>query len=330
MRGQKRGNISTLRPAHRSHFAGINYSFCDQRIHSAHHVPHIANAEIAHVECAKRRAVSRASAIVRLQNQRAAGKKNLHGIRVSRGRKSGTGYAGRSAMNADQHRISFCWVVIGGLVKNSFNRRAVFALPRNNFRAAQLPVLYLRGKVGQLFRSERIQRRNEKFAHVRRVFGDERGGSAILGERNIRKQKSVRSGDPANFRGCRIQAKDVAIGFLQRGEVDAVRAPIEQVRIFIELRGQIVNIGRTARRFGEHGGQINNCDVAVRIVEVRLREGSSEGQLLSIRRKYRRAIRPGERDDFSHGVILRELEKINILFAAECEQRVLRRAERNA
>src|SRR5260221_6098362 len=42
------GNISTLRPAHRPHFAGINYSFCDQRIHSAHHVPHIANAEITH------------------------------------------------------------------------------------------------------------------------------------------------------------------------------------------------------------------------------------------------------------------------------------------
>ena len=62
----------------------------DQIIHSAHHVPHVANAQIPHVQRAKCGAIAGAAAIVRLENEGTLGEKLLHGIGVPTGASVGS------------------------------------------------------------------------------------------------------------------------------------------------------------------------------------------------------------------------------------------------
>ena len=116
--------------------------------------------------------------------------------------------------------------------------------------------------------------------------------------------------------------KQMDAGLLLSGEIQTARSPIQQLRIFIKAAGQVDQFRRRRGRLGSHRCQIHHRNVAVCVVVMRLCERGGERELCSIRRKDRRFIRSRQGYDFGHRVILLQVQQIDVLLAAERQQRI--------
>ena len=86
----------------------------------------------------------------------------------------------------------------------------------------------------------------------------------------------------------RIQPEEMRRRFLQRAEVDSVRPPRDQFRVFVEAVGQ--NLRRAAFR-RDHG------DLSIQVVKVFRAVGRLIGDLFAVRRPHRIRVRPRSGDD---------------------------------
>ena len=119
----------------------------------------------------------------------------------------------------------------------------------------------------------------------------------------------------------------MAGSFLQRLEIDAVGSPIDEARVFVELRGEIADVGGSCRGLGENFVDIDDRDVAVGVIEVGRGECGGKGELLAVGREDGAAVGTFERDDFVDGIVVSEVGDVNVFVAAKCQERI--RCQRN-
>src|SRR5206468_5954860 len=128
VRREERGDVAALAPAHGADPRRIDNALRDERIDPRHHVPRIADAEIADVQCAELLAVAGAAAIVRLEHDDAARHPDVDRVRRARER-HGARDARRSAVDHDEQRVLARWTEIDRFMQYAFDCRAVLALP---------------------------------------------------------------------------------------------------------------------------------------------------------------------------------------------------------
>ena len=130
-------------------------------------------------------------------------------------------------------------------------------VPSADFHCIDLPrgerkLLPLRGDVGEIAGREVIHRRHQHLGEAVRRGARPGQHAMVVGEGRIREMELGGTADALHLARGRIHAEDVCIGFLQGGEVNAVRAPVEQVRVFVERVVRIVGAppatGTTAMR----------------------------------------------------------------------------------
>ena len=145
-------------------FAGSTQPFGDEVIDAGDHVPRIADAEVAHVECAELLAVTGAAAIVHLEDERAARRPDVRRVVTRVGcQQSRTIDARRPAVNDAQQRIAFGGIEVSRLDQHAFDRRAVLALPGDHLARAEherSPPASIRSR--QRPRRERLHARHEQ------------------------------------------------------------------------------------------------------------------------------------------------------------------------
>src|SRR5258706_603848 len=118
--------------------------------------------------------------------------------------------------------------------------------------------------------------------------------------------------------------------FLQPFEIDPLRAPLRNSRIFIKLCRQILHVSGFCRRLREHPLHIHHGNVRVCVVVVRLRQRRRKRDLLPVGRERRVAIGPVQCDDLANRIVLRQFRQINILVSSERQHRIVRRCKRDA
>src|SRR5580704_5239698 len=122
-------------------------------------------------------------------------------------------------------------------MEDAFDGCAVLTLPTDDFGGAESPVVDLRGEVAEFARCEMVDRGDVKLGHVRAVFGGESHGLEIFGQRRVPADEGIGRSDTGDLRRRGIETEQMRRGLLKRLEIDAVGPPIEETRIFVELRG---------------------------------------------------------------------------------------------
>src|SRR5204863_3159679 len=105
------------------------------------------------------------------------------------------------------------------------------------------------GDVGLVSRREIGDGRDEDFG---KVVGSGTGsgeGAVILGEGRAGGVEVIRPADAADVAGRRVDAEKMGGSLLGGGVIDAVRSPIEQVRVFVEV---LAEQARLAAFGGDH------------------------------------------------------------------------------
>ena len=315
------GNVAPLAPAHARDALWIHPSLLHEVIDAAHNVPRITDAQVADVELPEGLAISRAAAVVDLQDQCAARHPDVGWViaRVRREQRW-TIDTRWSAMNDAEERILLRRIEVRRLDQHAFDWRAVSALPRDHLARTELERLRLVAHLRQHPRRERLHVRDEDLVQRRWGGGRERHALAVTSEAEAAGHEVVRAGHPGDRNTPRIDAEEMSRCLLKAGEVDAVGHPADEPWLLVEL------VGDRARRAARSG---NHRQSRVGMEEQLVPHCGREHELFPIGRPARAVVRSGLRDDLLH-IIAPQVEDVDVGGTALHQVRIDGAAERDA